>query len=88
MEGGDDGASGDRVGDSFAFALALKEALLAEKLARLGDVGDAIVVLRPTFIVRDSVSGAEGGGGRLASRCADVEDGSRDARQRKHSPVP
>ena len=52
----------------------------------VGEVGDAIVVLRP--ISRVSVSGAEGGGGRFASRCADDEAGRSEARQRKHSPVP
>ena len=45
------------------------------------DFGLAIVVLRPIF----SVSGAEGGGGRLERR---EEDGRMETRQRKHSPLP
>lgn len=45
------------------------------------DVGLAIVVLRPML----SVSGAEGGGGRLERR---EEEGRMETRQRKHSPVP
>jgi len=40
-----------------------------------------MVVLRP----KDSVSGAEGGGGRFDSK---EDDGRMEARQRKHSPVP
>ncbi len=42
-----------------------------------------MVVLRPMDSV--SVDGAEGGGGRFERR--EVE-GRREARQRKHSPVP
>ena len=44
-------------------------------------VGERIVVLRP----RVSESEAEGGGGRFARM---AEEGSTEARQRKHSPVP
>lgn len=59
-----------------------------EKLVRdLGEVGEAIVVLRPISLV--SLSGAEGGGGRFASSWVErVMLGRIEARQRKHSPVP
>jgi hypothetical protein len=50
-------------------------------LGEVAVVGEAMVVLR----AREEVVGALGGGGREARR---EEVGRREARQRKHSPVP
>ena len=56
---------------------------VGEKLGCDDFVGETMVVLRPRVVV--SASEAEGGGGRFARR---AEEGSIEARQRKHSPVP
>lgn len=50
-------------------------------MGKVAVVGEAMVVLR----AREEVVGALGGGGREARR---EKVGRREARQRKHSPVP
>lgn len=55
---------------------------LLRGLIESSEGGAEMVVLR----LREEVAGAEGGGGRAIER-REVE-GMREARQRKHSPVP